>query len=80
VGFSIEAKSLDDAQRAAGLAEAAAFDALGEAVRREDESGPLSRTTLEPVDRGAFDAFAAEDLGPGISSGRFTAQPPPDPT
>jgi hypothetical protein len=66
-----EVDTLDEAQAAADIMESAAFDALGPIVIPEPEHGGLSRTELEPMDKDALAALAADDLGPGISSVRF---------
>jgi hypothetical protein len=66
-----EVNTLDEAQAAADLMEAAAFEALRPIVLPEPERGGLSSTELEPMDNDALAAFAADDLGPGISSARF---------
>ena len=63
--------TLDEAQAAADRMESAAFEALRPIVIPEPEHGGLSRTELEPMDKDALAAFAADDLGPGISSARF---------
>ena len=68
----MEAESLPDAEAVLSRVEGAAHDALGQAVRADDATGALSHAEMTAVDRAAVDALAAEDLGPGIASHRFT--------
>jgi hypothetical protein len=67
----LDVGTLDQAQAAAHALEAAVFDVLAASIVPAPEGGGLSRTELEPMDEESRAAFAADDLGPGISSVRF---------
>ena len=66
-----EAGSLREAEAALTRVQQAAHDALGPAAVTDATSGAACRGELTPADTAAAEAFAAEDLGPGISSNLF---------
>ena len=64
----IDTDTLEQAQAIASDVAQAAFEASGAHIVPEPDGGSVSRTDLEAADDGAAAAFAAEGLGPGISS------------
>jgi hypothetical protein len=68
----LEVDDLDTAMGATTTMETAALEALGPLAIPDPADGGLSRTDLEPMDDAAFAALEADDLGPGISSVRFS--------
>jgi hypothetical protein len=75
VTIDIDVPGLAEAQEVVGPVGQAAYAAAGEAAVRGEQRTHW-RTELTPVDAAAHQAFVDEGLGPGISSGGFSAELP----
>jgi hypothetical protein len=73
--IDIDVPDLPAAQAVDGRVGQAAYAAAGEAAVR-GEQGALWRTELTPLDAGSHRAFLDDGLGPGSSSGAFSADMP----